>query len=90
VFTSSGIEHGGQESTILSFHVAVLHHGQVIVGVRYSEKRLMGVDVVSGGSAYGSSTIPGPEDSRIPSANEIVIARFQGKHVAGMAAKLSS
>jgi len=89
VFTSSGTQHGGQESTILSFHVTLLHHGMVIVGVPYSEKRLNVVNAVTGGSPYGSSTIAGPDGSRIPTEDELAIARFQGMHVAKIAAKLS-
>lgn len=88
VFTSSGTQHGGQESTILSFHTTLLHHGMIIVGVPYSEERLMIVDKVSGGSPYGSSTIAGPDGSRLPSENELAIARFQGKHVAEVTRRL--
>ncbi|RJP56275.1 MAG: NAD(P)H:quinone oxidoreductase [Deltaproteobacteria bacterium] len=88
VFASSGTQHGGQESTILSFHTTLLHHGMIIVGVPYSEKRLMIVDEVSGGSPYGSSTIAGPDGSRLPSENELAIARFQGKHVAEVTRRL--
>lgn len=88
VFTSSGTQHGGQESTILSFHTTLLHHGMIIVGVPYSEERLMTTDEVSGGSPYGSSTIAGPDGSRLPSENELAIARFQGKHVAEVTRRL--
>jgi NAD(P)H dehydrogenase (quinone) len=89
VFTSSGTQHGGQESTILSFHTTLLHHGMIIVGVPYSEKRQMIVNEVSGGSPYGSSTIAGPDGSRLPSENELAIARFQGKHVAEITRRLA-
>lgn len=88
VFTSSGTQHGGQESTILSFHTTLLHHGMIIVGIPYSEERLMPVAEVSGGSPYGSSTIAGPDGSRLPSENELAIARFQGKHVAEITKRL--
>lgn len=88
VFTSSATQHGGQESTILSFHTTLLHHGMIVVGVPYSEQRQMGIAEISGGSPYGSSTIAGPDGARIPSANELAIARFQGKHVAGIAKRL--
>jgi len=81
VFTSTATQHGGQESTILSFHTTLLHQGMIIVGVPYSEKGLLVVDEVSGGSPYGASTIAGPEGSRHPTENELTIARFQGKHV---------
>ena len=88
VFTSSGTQHGGQESTILSFHTTLLHHGMIIVGVPYSEDRLNTVNEVSGGSPYGASTIAGPDGSRLPSENELAIARFQGKHVAEVTRRL--
>ena len=88
VFTSSATQHGGQESTILSFHTTLLHHGMIIVGVPYSELRLSEVGEVSGGSPYGASTIAGPDGGRFPSVNELAIARYQGKHVATIAAKL--
>lgn len=87
VFTSSATQHGGQESTILSFHTTLLHQGMVIVGVPYSEKRQMTMDEISGGSPYGASTIVG-DGSRMPSENELAIARFQGKHVAEITKKL--
>lgn len=88
VFTSSGTQHGGQESTILSFHTTLLHHGMIVVGVPYSEQRQMTVSEISGGSPYGSSTIVGPDGSRRPTENELAIARFQGKHVAEIGRKL--
>lgn len=84
VFTSTGTQHGGQEATLLSFHTTLLHHGMIIVGVPYSIDELMIVHEVSGGSPYGSTTIAGPDNSRLPSENELIIARFQGKHVAGI------
>ncbi|MBN2517384.1 MAG: NAD(P)H:quinone oxidoreductase [Candidatus Altiarchaeota archaeon] len=89
VFTSSGTPHGGQESTILNFHTTLLHHGMVIVGVPYSEPGLSVVSEVTGGSPYGASTIAGPDDGRTPTKNELAVARFQGKHVAGITKKLS-
>ncbi len=88
VFTSSGTQHGGQESTILSFHTTLLHQGMVIVGVPYSEQRQMTVSEISGGSPYGSSTIAGPDGSRQPTENELAIAKFQGKHVAEIAKRM--
>lgn len=90
VFTSTGTQHGGQETTITSFHTTLLHHGMVIVGVPYSEPRLMNMDEISGGTPYGASTLAGADGSRQPSENELAIARFQGRHVAEIAAKLSS
>jgi len=88
VFTSSNTQHGGQESTILSFHVTLLHHGMVVVGLPYTFRGLMGVEEISGGSPYGASTIAGPNGERRPSENELAAARFQGRHVATIAAKL--
>jgi len=88
VFTSTGTQHGGQESTILSFHTTLLHHGMIVVGVPYSEKRQMTVSEITGGSPYGSSTIAGPDGSRSPSENELAIARFQGKRVAEITNRL--
>lgn len=88
VFTSSATQHGGQESTILTTHVVLLHLGLVIVGLPYSFQGQMGVGEVTGGSPYGASTITDGDGSRQPSANELAGARFQGKHVAEIAAKL--
>lgn len=88
VFTSSATQHGGQESTILSFHTTLLHHGMVIVGVPYSCADQMRTDEITGGSPYGASTIAGGDGKRMPSANELGIARFQGRHVAGIAKRL--
>jgi len=90
VFTSSATQHGGQETTITSFHSTLFHHGMIVVGVPYSEQRLMNMSEITGGSPYGASTLAGPDGSRQPSANELAIARFQGKHVATIARKLSS
>jgi NAD(P)H dehydrogenase (quinone) len=89
VFTSTATQHGGQESTILSFHTTLLHHGMVIVGVPYSAQGLTVLDEVSGGTPYGASTLAGGDGSRQPSANELEIARFQGRHVAEIARKLA-
>ena len=87
-FTASGTQHGGQETTITSFHSTLLHHGMVIVGVPYSEQRQMKIDEITGGSPYGASTITGGDGSRQPSENELAIARFQGKHVATIVGQL--
>jgi NAD(P)H dehydrogenase (quinone) len=89
VFTSTATQHGGQESTILSFHTTLLHHGMVIVGLPYSEQRQMGLDEIKGGSPYGASTIAGGQGERQPSEQERAMARFQGRHVATLAARLS-
>ncbi len=89
VFTSSGTQHGGQESTILSFHTTLLHHGMVVVGLPYSFSGQTTTAEISGGSPYGASTIAGGQGERKPSENELAGARFQGKHVATIASKLS-
>jgi NAD(P)H dehydrogenase (quinone) len=88
VFTSSATQHGGQESTILSFHITLLHQGFVIVGLPYSFQGQMRMDEITGGSPYGASTIAGGSGERMPSENELEAARFQGRHVASIAAKL--
>jgi NAD(P)H dehydrogenase (quinone) len=88
VFTSTATQHGGQESTILSFHTTLLHHGMVIVGLPYSAADQMGVSEVRGGSPYGASTITDGDGSRMPSAAELGLAKFQGRHVAEIANKL--
>lgn len=88
VFTSTATQHGGQESTILSTHTVLLHHGMVVVGLPYSFQGQMALDQVTGGSPYGATTIAAGDGSRQPSENELAGARFQGKHVAGIAAKL--
>jgi NAD(P)H dehydrogenase (quinone) len=89
VFTSTATQHGGQESTILSTHTVLLHQGMVIVGLPYSFQGQMGVKEVTGGSPYGATTIADGDGSRQPSENELAGARFQGRHVAQIAAKLA-
>jgi NAD(P)H dehydrogenase (quinone) len=89
VFVSTGTQHGGQETTITSFHSTLLHHGMVVVGVPYSEQRLMAMGEITGGSPYGAGTLAGADGSRLPSDNELAIARFQGSHVAGIARRLA-
>ena len=89
VFTSSGTQHGGQESTLLSFHITLLHHGFVVVGLPYSFQGQMRNDEITGGSPYGATTIAGTQGERIPTENELQAARFQGEHVAKIASKLS-
>jgi len=88
VFVSSATQHGGQESTILSFHTTLLHQGMVIVGLPYSFAGQMGIGEITGCSPYGASTIAGGQGERMPSANELAGARFQGAHVAKIAKKL--
>jgi NAD(P)H dehydrogenase (quinone) len=90
VFTSSATQHGGQESTILSFHFTLLHQGMVIVGLPYAFADQMRIDEITGGSPYGASTIAGADGKRMPSENEIAAARYQGKHVAEIAKKLAA
>lgn len=89
VFASTATQHGGQESTILSFHTTLLHHGFVVVGLPYAFQGQMRIDEVTGGSPYGASTITGGGGERMPSENELAGARYQGKHVATLAAKLA-
>lgn len=90
VFVSSATQHGGQESTILSFHTTLLHHGMVIVGLPYSFQGQTRIDEVTGGSPYGASTIAGSKGQRLVSENEIAGARFQGRYVARIVKKLSA
>jgi len=88
VFACSATQHGGQESTILSFHITLLHHGMIVVGLPYAFAGQMRIDEVTGGSPYGATTIAGGKGERMPSQNELDAARFQGKHVAEITAKL--
>ncbi|MHC9542336.1 MAG: NAD(P)H:quinone oxidoreductase [Vulcanimicrobiota bacterium] len=90
VFTSSATQHGGQESTILSFHILLLHQGMVIVGLPYAFQGQTGIDEMKGGTPYGISTIAGAQGERMPSEVELAGARYQGKHVAAIAKKLVS
>ena len=90
VFASTGTQHGGQETTITSFHTTLLHHGMIIVGVPYSCPELSNMDEITGGTPYGASTLAGADGSRQPSDNELAIARFQGRHVAEIAARLAA
>jgi NAD(P)H dehydrogenase (quinone) len=88
VFTSSATQHGGQESTILSFHTTLLHHGMIVVGLPYAFAGQMRIDEITGGSPYGASTIAGGKGERMPSENELSAARFQGRHVAEITSRL--
>ena len=88
VFTCSATQHGGQESTLLSFHITLLHHGMVVVGLPYAFAGQMGVTEITGCSPYGASTIAGGQGERLPSDNELAGARYQGAHVARIALKL--
>ncbi len=88
VFASTGTQHGGQETTITSFHTTLLHHGMIVVGVPYSQQGLLNMKEVTGGTPYGATTLAGADGSRQPTENELAIARFQGKHIAEIAGKL--
>ena len=88
VFTSSNTQHGGQESTILTFHTFLLHQGMIIAGLPYTFKGLSRIDEITGGSPYGASTIAGPKGERLPSENELAAARFQGNYVTSIAKRL--
>ena len=88
-FTSTASQHGGQETTLTSFHTVLLHHGMVVVGLPYAFQGQMGVDEVKGGSPYGATTLADGDGSRQPSATDLAGARYQGRHVAGIAAKLA-
>ena len=89
VFTSTASQHGGQETTLTSFHTVLFHHGMVVVGLPYSFQGQAGVEAVKGNTPYGASTIADGDGSRQPGAVELEGARFQGRHVAGIAAKLA-
>ena len=90
VFVSTASQHGGQETTITSFHTTLLHHGMVIVGLPYTFAGNSEMGEISGGTPYGASTLAGNDGSRMPSDNELDGARFQGAHVAKIAAKLAA
>ena len=90
VFVSTATQHGGQESTILSFHISLLHQGMVVVGLPYAFQGQMRIDEITGGSPYGASTIAGGQGERMPSDNELEAAKFQGHHVAAIAKKLAT
>jgi len=90
VFASTGTQHGGQETTLTSFHTTLFHLGMVVVGVPYTCKGLSVMDEITGGTPYGATTLADADGSRQPSENELKIARFQGEHVARIAAQLSA
>lgn len=89
VFTSTASQHGGHETTITSFHTTLLHHGMIVVGVPYSEQTLLDMDEITGGSPYGAGTLTKADGSRQPSAKELAVARFQGRHVADITNRLT-
>jgi NAD(P)H dehydrogenase (quinone) len=88
VFASTATQHGGQETTITSFHTTLLHHGMIVVGVPYSQQELLNMKEITGGTPYGATTLAAADGSRQPTENELAIAKFQGKHVAEIACKL--
>lgn len=90
VFASTGTQHGGQETTLVSMQTFLFHQGLVVVGVPYAAQELSNMDEITGGSPYGSGTLAGADGSRQPTANELAIARYQGKHTAQIAAKLAA
>ncbi len=89
VFAATNCQHGGQETTLISSYITLFHHGMVLVGMPYSEMRQCTADEITGGSPYGATTIAGPDGSRLPSENELAMARFQGRHVTTIAKKLA-
>ena len=89
-FTSTASQHGGQETTLLGLYTFFIHQGMLVAGVPYSNSELLTLSEMSGGSPYGAATIAGPRGERLPSANELAIARAQGKHVAALTAKLAA
>jgi len=90
VFASTATQHGGQETTITSFHTTLFHHGMIVVGVPYACQALMNMGEITGGTPYGATTLAGTDGSRKPSENELSIARYQGEHVAKITAKISA
>ena len=90
VFASTATQHGGQETTITSFHTTLLHQGMIIVGLPYSAKELLNMGEITGGTPYGATTLANVDGSRQPSENELTLARFQGRHVAQIAARLAT
>lgn len=90
VFTSTASQHGGQETTLVSIQTFLFHQGMIVVGVPYAAQELLNLSEITGGTPYGASTIAGPRGERQPTANELAVARFQGKHIAEIAKKLRS
>ncbi len=90
IFVSTGTQHGGQETTIIGMQTFLFHQGMVVVGVPYAAKELSTMHEITGGSPYGAGTLAGADGSRRPTANELAIARFQGRHTAQVAARLAA
>ena len=89
IVASTASQHGGQETTITSFHHTLIHLGMIVVGVPYSEVRLLNMKEITGGTPYGATTLADADGSRKPSENELAITQFQGRHVAQIAARLA-
>lgn len=89
-FTSTASQHGGQETTLVSLHTFFYHQGMLVSGVPYAAQELLIMTEMTGGSPYGASTVTGPQGERLPSENELAIARFQGRHVTQIASKLAA
>jgi NAD(P)H dehydrogenase (quinone) len=90
VFVSTGTQHGGHETTVISMQTFLFHHGMLVAGVPYAAQELTNMNEITGGSPYGAGTLAGADGSRRPTKNELAIARFQGRHTAGIAAKLAA
>ena len=90
VFASTGVQHGGQETTITSFHTTLLHQGMIIVGLPFSAQGLLNMAEITGGTPYGATTLASRDGTRQPSANELELARFQGRHVAQITGRLTA
>jgi NAD(P)H dehydrogenase (quinone) len=90
VFTSSASQHGGQETTLISMQTFLFHQGLAVVGVPYAAQELLLMSEMTGGTPYGATTITGAKGERLPSANELAIARFQGRHTTQIAAKVAA
>jgi NAD(P)H dehydrogenase (quinone) len=88
VFCSTATQHGGQETTLISFIHTLLHQGMVVVGLPYAFAGQSRLDEITGGSPYGATTMAGSDGSRMPSENELEGARFQGRHLAEVTKKL--
>jgi len=89
IFTSTSTQHGGQETTIIASMIPMFHLGMIVVGIPYSETRLFSIDHVSGGSPYGASSVSGPGADRIPTENEIEIAKTLGRRIAEISRKIA-
>lgn len=89
-FTSTASQHGGQETTLLGLHRFFYHQGMLVSGVPYAAQELLNMNEITGGSPYGAGTITGAKGERMPSSNELAIAKFQGRHVSEIASRLKA